>query len=77
MSEKQTTVTEKRFGEYHIDDLAVSLRAKAATCGGGQRSASHLLYQQTVGAICARDYKGVGEQYAREGKLIIEVLDSV
>ena len=44
---------------------------------GGQRSASHLLYQQTVGAICARDYKGVGEQYAREGKLIIEVLDSV
>lgn len=32
---KQATVTEKRFGEYHEDDLAVSLRAKSATCGGG------------------------------------------
>ena len=77
MNEKQTTVTEKRYGEYYVDDLAITLRAKSASYGGGQRSASHLLYQQTVGAICARDYKGVGEQYAREGKLIIEVLDSV
>ena len=77
MNEKQTTVTEKRYGEYYVDDLAIPLRAKSASYGGGQRSASHLLYQQTVGAICARDYKGVGEQYAREGKLIIEGLDSV
>ena len=35
MEMKKETVTEKRFGEYHIDDLAVSLRAKSATCGGG------------------------------------------
>lgn len=27
---------------------------------------------ETVGALCARDYKGVGEQYVREGKVIIQ-----
>ena len=26
----------------------------------------------TVGAICARDYKGVGNQYVDEGKIIIQ-----
>ena len=29
------TVTEKRFGEYHKDDKAVSLRNRSGTCGGG------------------------------------------
>ena len=41
--------------------------------GGGQRSVGHLLYQDTIGAICARDYKGVGNEYVDEGKLIIDV----
>ena len=31
---------------------------------------------QTVGALCARDYKGVGTQYVEEGKLIIEHIRS-
>ena len=26
----------------------------------------------TVGALCARDYKGVGSQYAEEGKVIVQ-----
>lgn len=26
----------------------------------------------TVGAICARDYKGVGNQYVSEGKVIVQ-----
>ena len=29
-------------------------------------------YQDSVGALCARDYKGVGSQYVSEDKLIIE-----
>lgn len=29
-------------------------------------------YQQTVGALCARDYKGVGQQYVSENKLVVE-----
>lgn len=31
-------------------------------------------YYNTVGALCARDYKGVGNQYVDEGKLIIQPL---
>ena len=29
-------------------------------------------YQDKVGSLCARDYKGVGSQYVDEGKLIVE-----
>lgn len=39
---------------------------------GGQRSSHHLIYADPIGAICARDHKGVGSQYVEEGKLIIE-----
>ena len=34
---------------------------------GGQRVA-----RNTVGALCAADSKGVGNQYVADGKLIIE-----
>ena len=37
------TVTEKRFGEYHKDDKAVSLRNRSGTCGGGSESRGLLL----------------------------------
>lgn len=67
------TVTEKRFGEYHEDDVSVTIRAMSGSYGGGERGACHLLYSQTVGAICARDYKGVGNQYVNEDKLIIDI----
>ena len=40
---------------------------------GGERGARHLLYQDTIGALQARDYKGVGSQYVNEDKLIIEI----
>lgn len=40
---------------------------------GGYRDSGHLYYTDTVGALCARDYKGVGTQYVEEGKLIIEL----
>ena len=29
------TLTEKRFGEYHEDDVSVTIRAKSGTYGGG------------------------------------------
>lgn len=41
---------------------------------GGVGSTRHLIYADTVGAICARDYKGIGNQYVNEGKLVIEIL---
>ena len=43
---------------------------------GGERGTCYQLYQTTVGAICARDYKGVGNQYVSEEKLIIELREA-
>lgn len=68
----KVTVTEKSYSEYTEEDIAATLRATSASIGGGVRGTCHLLYTDTVGALCARDYKGVGSQYVEEGKLIIE-----
>lgn len=43
------------------EEIAQPLLAKGP--GGGT---------DTVGALCARDYKGVGNQYVEEGKVIIQ-----
>ena len=32
---------------------------------------------ETIGALCAADYKGVGNQYVNDGKLIIQKTDSL
>ena len=72
---EKTTLTEKRFFEWHEDDVSVTLRNRGGSYGG-ERGARYLLYQNTVGAICARDYKGVGSQYVGEDKLIVCVKDS-
>lgn len=37
----------------------------------GERTGCGMPYQQTVGAIAARDFKGVGTQYVEEDKLIV------
>ena len=72
---KMKTVTEKRFFEYHEDDISVTLRNKSGSFGGGVRSSRYLLYQYTVGALCQDDYKGPNRQYVEQQKLIIEVVD--
>ena len=71
--EKQITLTEKRFFEWHEDDKSVTLRNKGGSYGGGERSAYCLLYQKTIGALCATDYKWVQQEQVMQGKLIIEV----
>jgi DNA (cytosine-5)-methyltransferase 1 len=49
--------------DFAVDeDLAQTLVSRGP--GGGT--------EQTVGALCARDYKGVGSQYVNEGKCIIQ-----
>ena len=45
-----------------IEDQAQTIVARGP--GGG-------IYQ-TVGSLCARDYKGVGNQYVQEGKVIVQ-----
>lgn len=51
-----------KFGFSVDEELAPSLVAKGP--GGG--------ISETVGSLCARDYKGVGNQYVDEGKCIIQ-----
>ena len=69
---KQKIFAEKRFFEWHEDNLSVSLRAKSGSYGG-VRGAHHLIYSPTVGALCATDYKWVQQEQVMQGKLIIEI----
>lgn len=55
------------------DGIVQTLNARMGT-GGGQCSNGYVLYQQTIGSLCARDQKGVGNQYVQEGKLIVALL---
>lgn len=41
--------------------------------GGGQRGTRYILYQDTVGALCATDYKWVQQEQVMQGKLIVEI----
>ncbi len=68
---KKICLTEKRFFEWHEDDVSVTLRNKGGSYGGGQRSTHHLLYQDTIGALCATDYKWVQQEQVYQGKLIV------
>lgn len=72
---EQITLTEKRFFEWHPDDVAVTLRNRGVI---RQRlgSADYLLYQDTIGALCQDDYKGPNRQYVEQDKLIICVKKS-
>lgn len=67
------TLTEKRFFEWHEDDVAVTLRNRGGVVRSRFRGTRHLLYQDKVGALCATDYKWVQQEQVEQGKLIIEV----
>lgn len=68
------TFAEKRFFEWHEDEVSVTLRNKSGSYGG-VRSTGHLLYTDTVGNLCYDDYKGPNRQYVEQGKLIIDVFE--
>lgn len=72
---KQTTLTEKRFFEWHEDEVSVTLRNRGGSYGGGERGTRYLLYQKTIGALCATDYKWVQQEQVMQGKLIVYETD--
>ncbi len=37
-----------------------------------ERTTRHILYQDTIGSLCATDYKWVQQEQVMQGKLIIE-----
>ena len=59
------------FTKYQESGCASTLRQS----GGDQGDQRHLLYQNTIGSLCARDSRGVGNQYVQENKLIVEVIN--
>lgn len=67
---KPKTLTEKRFFEWHEDDVSVTLRNRGGSYGG-VRGTRYLLYQETIGALCATDYKWVQQEQVMQGKLIV------
>ena len=42
---------------------------------GGERGTRYLLYQETIGALCATDYKWVQQEQVMQGKLIVYETD--
>ena len=38
---------------------------------GGERGTRYLLYQETIGALCATDYKWVQQEQVMQGKLVV------
>ena len=70
------TLTEKRFFKWEEDEISVSLRARSASYGG-QRGSRYLLYQDTIGALCATDYKWVQQEQVMQGKLIVMIDEDI
>lgn len=57
-------------GKNALYDFSVEEeKAQTIVAKGPGGDAEH---KETVGALCARDYKGVGSQYVNEGKIIIQ-----
>jgi hypothetical protein len=66
------TYSQDSYDELNESNNAASLKASGGNYGGGAR---HLLYQKVTGPLCARDVKGIGNQYAEEGKCVIQLTD--
>ena len=72
----------KRLGGYVWEGLAPTLRTEVgdnrpsvAYPVGDKRTTECVVYQDTVGALCARDYKGVGSKYVDEDKCVVAAVD--
>ena len=61
-------VSQDAYDKLTETEKAASLRASGGNYGGGRNIGD------TVGSLCARDSKGVGNQYVAEGKCIIQSL---
>jgi len=60
----------KFFG--HSDGVTLKINEVANTLNGQTGSETTHMIQGVVGALCARDYKGIGNQYVDEGKCVVQ-----
>lgn len=56
----------KNFTSYNEAPVAGTLRSSGGDLGGAARTSC------VIGPLAARDYKGVGNQYVQEGKVIVQ-----
>lgn len=56
------------MGNGQLNQMTMAEQPNTLDCMHDQQA---VIYQDTVGALCARDYKGVGNQYVGEDKLVI------
>ena len=62
-------VSQDAYDKYTENEKSASIKQSGGNIGGGQRDIS-----DTVGALCACDYKGAGNQYVNDGKCIVQML---
>ena len=67
VEDKPVTVNNSSYGGYEESEISGSLKAS-----GGDRGGQRII-SDTVGSLCARDFKGVGNQYVNEGKCVIQL----
>ena len=70
---ESASATKTQYGKYDLTNTAGTLRSCGGDVGGGQRNIGHLLYHDTIGALCSADYKWVQQQQVMQGKLIVEI----
>ena len=63
-------VSQDAYDKFTENEKSASLKACGGNYGGGSES---LMIQS--GALCAADYKGAGNQYVNDGKLVIQRIE--
>ena len=71
-SKSKRAQSDTDYETWKESDIANTLNAFDV---GDKRTTECVVYQDTVGALCARDYKGVGSQYVDEDKCIVAAVD--
>ena len=83
---RASTYREGSFGQFVETQAGGTVRASGGCLGGGSETLTVFAeppsvkqlpsepYQQVVGALFARDYKGVGNQYVAENKLVVDAI---
>ena len=65
---KIMTVSQDAYDQYNESSKSATIKQSGGVYGGVGSIGD------IVGALCARDYKGVGSEYVEEGKCIIQTV---
>jgi len=68
----KTVETKTGGGSYMTSTSMEATEPESQAALSGSEGIPRSSYMKIVGALCARDSKGIGNQYVTEGKLIID-----